>query len=91
MDKFSSSARCSRRWLPTYFVQWFANQMASMTSNVFESWMMILNVHFKSQKWKLLLIMDNYAIHSLEHVGRDKPFWFFILVVEQYYYCFLTT
>ena len=49
---------------------WFANQVAWMTSNVFESWMMSLNVHFKSQKRKVLLIMDNYATHSLENVGR---------------------
>ena len=24
-----------------------------------------LNVHFKSQKWKALLIVDNHATHSL--------------------------
>ena len=36
--------------------------------------MMCLNVRFKSQKWQVLLIMDNFAIHSLEHVGRDKSF-----------------
>ena len=29
-------------------VWWFGNQMAWMTSNVLESWMMSLNVHFKS-------------------------------------------
>ena len=47
-----------------------------MTSNVFESWMMSLNVHFKSQKHKVLLIMDNFATHPLKHVGRGESFVF---------------
>ena len=51
--------------------------MARMTSNVFESWTMSLNVHFKSQKQNVLLIMDNnYATHFLKHVGRGKSFGF---------------
>ena len=41
-----------------------------MTSDVFESWMMSLNVHFKSQKWKVLLIMDDSTTHPIEHVGK---------------------
>ena len=50
--------------------------MAWITSNVFEGWMMSLNVHFKSQKRKVILIMDNYVSHSLEHVGRGESFGF---------------
>ena len=38
--------------------------------------MMSLNVHLKSQKQKVPLIMGNYATHSLEHVGRGEPFGF---------------
>ena len=45
-----------------------------MTSYVFESWMMSLNVHFKSLKHKVLLGMDNSITHSLKHVGRDESF-----------------
>ena len=41
--------RCFGRWLPTDYVWWFANQTAWMTSNVFEIWMMSLNVHFESK------------------------------------------
>ena len=37
---------------------------------------MSLNVHFKSQKWKVLLIMDNFATHPLEHVSRGESFGF---------------
>jgi hypothetical protein len=47
-----------------------------MTSNVFESWMMSLNVHFKPQKQKALLVIDNYATHSLEHVDKGNSFGF---------------
>jgi hypothetical protein len=67
--------RCFERWLPTNYVWWFANQMAWMT-DVFESWMMSLNVHFKSQKRKVLLILGNDATHYLEHVGRGESFGF---------------
>jgi hypothetical protein len=52
--------------------------------------MMSLNVHFKSKKWKVLLIMDDFATHSLEHADRDESFGFLNLAVEQYYYFFLT-
>ena len=81
--------RCFGRWLPTNYVWWFANQMAWMTSNVFESWMMSLNVHFKSQKWKVLLIMDNYATHSLKHVGRGESFGFSTLQLSNITIVFL--
>ena len=47
-----------------------------MTSNVFKSWMISLDVHFKSQKQKVLLIMDNFVAHSLEHIGRHESFGF---------------
>ena len=47
-----------------------------MTSNVFESRMMSLNAHFKSQKWKVLIIVDNYVTRSLEHVGKGESFGF---------------
>ena len=62
--------RCFGRWLPANYVWWFANQVAWMTSYVFESWTMSLNVYQKPQTRKVLLIMDNYATHSLKHVGR---------------------
>ncbi len=60
-----STPQCFGRWLPTNHVWWYANQMAMMTSCVFESWTMSLNVHFKSQKQNILLIMDKYATHCL--------------------------
>ena len=81
--------RCFGRWLPTDYALWFANQMAWMTSYVFKSWMTSLDVHFKSQKRKLLLIVDICFIHSFEHIGRGESF-VFNLVDEQYYCCFLT-
>ena len=37
---------------------------------------MSLNVHFKSQKRKVLLIMDMFVIHSLKDVGRGESFDF---------------
>ena len=64
--------RCFGRWWPTNYVWWFANQMARMTSYVFESWMMSLDVNSKSQKQKVLLIMDKYVTHFLEQVRRDE-------------------
>ena len=33
-------------------------------------------MHLKSQKLKVLLIMDNCATHSLKHVGRSESFGF---------------
>ena len=48
--------RCFGRWLRTYYVRWFANQMTWMTSNVFESWMMSLNVQFRYQRSKFFFI-----------------------------------
>ena len=50
--------------------------MAWMTSYVFESWIMSLNVHFKSQKWKVLLIMVKFVTHSPKDVGRGESFGF---------------
>ena len=48
-----------------------------MTSNVFESWMMSLNIHFKSQKRKVLVIMNNFATHLLrEHADGVNPLVF---------------
>ena len=47
-----------------------------MTSNVFKSWMMSLNVHFISQKRKVFKFMDNHATHSLRHVGKGESFGF---------------
>ena len=40
------------------------------------STMMSLNVHIEFQKWKVFLIRDNYATHSLQHVGRGEAFGF---------------
>jgi hypothetical protein len=42
-----------------------------------------LNMHFISQKQKGLLIMNNYATHSLMHVGRDRIIWIVNLEVDQ--------
>ena len=42
------------------------NQMAWMTTCAFESQMMCLNVNFKSQKRKVLLIMEKYVTRSLD-------------------------
>ena len=47
-----------------------------MTSYASESWMMSLNVLFKSPKKKVLLIMDKYITPSLKHVGRGASFGF---------------
>ena len=38
--------------------------------------MISLNVHFKSQRQKVLLIMANSTTHFLEHVSRGEPFGF---------------
>ena len=40
------------------------------------STMMSLNVHIEFQKWKVFLVRDNYATHSLQHVGRGEAFGF---------------
>ena len=37
---------------------------------------MSVNVHFESQKHKVFLIMDKFATHSLEQVGRGESFDF---------------
>ena len=50
--------------------------MAWMTSNVFESWMMSLNVYFKFHKRKVFFIMDKYVTCPLEHVDRGESFGF---------------
>ena len=72
----SLQPRCFGRWLPTYYMCWFANQTTWMTSDVFDSWMMGLSVHFKSQKRKVLLIMENYDTHSQKHVDRGDQLEF---------------
>ena len=77
IDYKSPCPRCFGRCLPTNYVWWFAIQIVWMTLGVFKSWIMSLNVHFKSQKWKILLIMNNYSTHSLKQV------WFFNLVPKQ--------
>ena len=58
-----------------------------MPSYVFESEIMSLNAHFKSQKWKAFAIMVNFATHSLKDVGRGNHL-LFNLGVEQYYLSF---
>jgi hypothetical protein len=47
--------------------------------------MMSLTVHFKSQNWKVLFIMDNTTTRSLRHVGSGETL-VFNLIIEQYYY-----
>ena len=74
--------RCFGRWLPTEYVWWFSNRTTWMTSNVFESWMMSLHVHFKSQKRKVLLNMDNFATHFLKHVDKGESFGFSTLLLS---------
>ena len=44
---------------------------------------------FKSQKQKVLLIMGNYATHSLDHVGRGKSFGFSTLQLRNIAIAFL--
>ena len=56
--------RCFGRWFPTYYVWWYANQMAWMTPNVFKGWMMSLNVRFISQKGTFY-----YATHFSKSFG----------------------
>ena len=51
--------------------------------------MMSLNVHFKSQKWKELLIMDNYPTHPLKHVSRGESFGFLTLQASNIFIVFL--
>ena len=63
--------------------------MTWMTSDVFESWMMNLNVQFKSKKQKVLFIMNNYATHSLKHVGRGESFSFSNLQLSNIIIAFL--
>ena len=58
----------------------FANQMACMTSNVFWE---LDDVHFKPQKKKVLLIMDNFATHSRKHVVRGESFGFSTLQLSK--------
>jgi hypothetical protein len=52
------------------------NQMAWLTSYVSNNWMMSLHVHFKSQKWKVLLIINNLVACSFKHLGRGDSFAF---------------
>ena len=55
--------RCFGRWLPTYYVWWFTNRMAWMTSHVLESWMMasmyISNLKSRrySNLWTIMLLI----------------------------------
>jgi hypothetical protein len=51
--------------------------------------MMNLNVHFKSQKWKMLFIMDNFATHSLKHVCSGESFGFSTLQLSDIIIVFL--
>ena len=50
---------------------------------------MSLNVYFKSQKWKIFLIMENYATHSSQHVGRGEAFGFSIVQLNNITIAFL--
>ena len=45
-----------------------------MTLDVFENWVMSLNVHFKYLKRMVLLIMNNYVTRSLTQVGKGESF-----------------
>ena len=67
----------------------FANHTTWMTSTVFKSCMMSLNVHFKSQKRKVLVITDNYATHSLMYVGRGESFGYSTLRFDNITMAFL--
>jgi hypothetical protein len=68
--------RCFGRRLPTNCAWWFANHMAWMTSCVFESWMMGLDGHSKSQRRKVLTFMDKFVTRSFENVDRGGSFGF---------------
>lgn len=61
-----------------------------MTSDVFESWMMSLNVLFKSQKWKVFFFMGNFVTRSLEHVGKSESFGFPTLQLSNIIFVFLS-
>jgi hypothetical protein len=60
-----------------------------MTSDVFESWMMSLNQHFKAQNWKVLFIMDNSSTHAFKHVGKNESFGFSTLQLSNIAIAFL--
>ena len=60
-----------------------------MTSYVFDSYMMSINVHLKSQKGKVILIMDNLATLSLKHVDRGESFGFSTLQLSNITIVFL--
>ena len=72
---------CSGRWLPTYYVWWIANQMAWMTSYVFERWMMSLNVHFKSQSGmyfqllRIMLLIPLSMLVGINHLVSQPCIW----------------
>ena len=51
--------------------------------------MMNANIHFKSQKGKVLLIMDNLATHSFKHVDRGESFGFSTLQLSNITIVFL--
>ena len=50
---------------------------------------MSLNVHFKSQMRKILLIRDNYATHWLKHVDMHELFGFLTLQFKNITIAFL--
>jgi hypothetical protein len=54
----------------------YANRTVGMALCIFENWRMSLDVHSKSQKQKVLLIINNIATPSLKHVGRGESFGF---------------
>jgi hypothetical protein len=51
--------------------------------------MMSLNVHFKYQKQKVLLITGNYTTHSLKDVGRGESLSFSTLQLRNITIAFL--
>ena len=51
---------------------------------------MSLNVHFKSQKRKVLLFIFNFASRSLKHVGRGESFGFSTLDLSNIIIIFLS-
>ena len=52
--------------------------------------MISMNVHFKSQRQKVLLSMGNSTTHFLEHVSRGESFGFATLLLSNNTIAFLS-
>ena len=75
--------RCFGRWLPTYYVWGFAIQMIWMALAIFKSWMMSLNVHFKSRMssylWTIMLPIPSSMLVGVNHLVFRPCRWVVLL------------